>query len=58
MKIFTSLNFNAVFYSEVVFAAPCPIWMYMTTFADMDARKAHWDAFKNHPDWKKTIRNG
>ncbi len=53
MKIFTSLDFNAVFYSEVVSGSTMPNLMYLTTFADMDARKAHWDAFKNHPDWKR-----
>lgn len=53
MKIFTSLDFNAVFYSEVISGSTMPNLMYLTTFADMDARKAHWDAFRNHPDWKK-----
>jgi hypothetical protein len=53
MKIFSSLNFNALFYSEVISGSTMPNLMYMTTFSDMESRKAHWDAFKNHPDWKK-----
>lgn len=52
MKIFTSLDFNAVFYAEVISGSTMPNLMYLTTYADMDSRKAHWDAFRNHPDWK------
>ena len=53
MKIFTSLNFNAVFYAEVISGSTMPNLMYMTSFENMAARTAHWDSFKSHPDWKR-----
>ena len=53
IKLFKSLEFNAVFYAEVVSGSTMPNLMYLTTFADLAAHDAHWDAFRNHPDWKK-----
>ena len=52
IKLFKSLDFNAVFYAEVISGSSMPNLMYLTTFADMPAHDAHWDAFRNHPDWK------
>lgn len=52
IKLFKSLDFNAVFYAEVVSGSTMPNLMYLTTFADMTTHDAHWDAFRNHPDWK------
>ncbi len=53
IKLFKSLEFNAVFYASVISGSTMPNLMYMTTFADLTAHDAHWDAFRNHPDWKK-----
>jgi len=53
IKLFKSLDFNAVFYAEVLSGSTMPNLMYLTTFADMAAHDAHWDAFRNHPEWKK-----
>ena len=53
VALFKSLDFNALFYAEVISGSTMPNLMYMTTFADMVAHDAHWNAFKNHPDWKK-----
>ena len=53
VKLFNSLDFNAVFYAEVVSGSTMPNLMYLTTFADITAHDSHWEAFKNHPDWKK-----
>lgn len=50
--IFTKLDFNAIFYGEVVAGCHMPNLMYMTAFEDMAARDAHWDAFGKDPDWK------
>ena len=52
IKLFKTLDFNAVFYAEVISGSIMPNLMYMTTFADMPAHDAHWKAFVNHPDWK------
>jgi hypothetical protein len=53
IKLFKTLDFNAVFYAEVISGSVMPNLMYMTTFADMSAHDAHWKSFSNHPDWKK-----
>jgi hypothetical protein len=52
IQIFKKLEFNAVFYAEVISGSTMPNLMYLTTFADMTAHDAHWDAFRTHPDWK------
>lgn len=52
IKLFKELDFNAVFYAEVVSGSTMPNLMYLTTFADMPTHDARWDAFRSHPDWK------
>ena len=52
IELFKTLDFNAVFYAEVISGSLMPNLMYMTTFADNSAHDAHWKAFINHPDWK------
>ncbi len=52
IKLFKSLEFNAVFYAEVISGSTMPNLMYLTTFSDMVSHDAHWDAFRAHPDWK------
>ncbi|HXB45800.1 MAG TPA: NIPSNAP family protein [Puia sp.] len=51
--LFKKLNFNAVFYSEVIAGNKMPNLMYMTTFENMADRDAHWKDFGNDPYWKK-----
>ncbi len=51
--IFKRLNFNAVFYAEVVSGSHMPNLMYMTTFDSMQSREEHWKAFNNDAAWKK-----
>ncbi len=51
--LFKRLNFNAVFYSEVIAGSKMPNLMYMTTFESMADRDAHWKEFGNDPYWKK-----
>lgn len=53
VALFKSLDFNALFYAEVISGSTMPNLMYMTTFADMASHDAHWDAFRNSPVWKK-----
>ncbi len=53
IKLFKSLDFNAVFYAEVISGSTMPNLMYLTTFADKAAHDAHWAAFGSHPEWKK-----
>lgn len=53
IKLFDRLGFNGIFYSEVVFGPKMPNLLYMTSFANMAAREAHWKAFGADPEWKK-----
>jgi hypothetical protein len=52
IKLFKKLDFNAVFYAEVISGSTMPNLMYLTTFADMPAHDAHWNSFRTHPEWK------
>ena len=51
--IFSRLNFNAIFYSEVVAGSKMPNLMYMTSFENMADRDAHWKKFGADSAWKK-----
>lgn len=51
--LFKRLNFNAVFYSEVIAGNKMPNLMYMTSFENMDDRNAHWKAFSSDSVWIK-----
>jgi len=51
VALFEKLEFNAVFYGEVISGSHMPNLMYMTSFTDMDSRDKHWAAFGEHPDW-------
>ena len=53
IKLFDKLNFNAVFYSEVISGPKMPNMMYMTTFSNQESRDAHWKSFSNAPEWKE-----
>jgi hypothetical protein len=53
MKLFESLNFNSVFYGEVLMGSHKPNLMYMTTFKDMVTRDAKWKEFSSSAEWKK-----
>jgi hypothetical protein len=52
MGIFKRLNFNAVFYAEVVAGSRMPNLMYLTTFENKADRDAHWKAFSADAYWK------
>jgi hypothetical protein len=45
LDIFTDLDFNAVFYGEVISGSTMPNLMYMTTFNNKADRDEHWKAF-------------
>lgn len=55
VSLFARLNFNAVFYAEVISGSHMPNLMYMTTFNSKDDRAKHWDAFFGSPEWKTLI---
>ena len=51
--LFKRLNFNAVFYSEVVAGSKMPNLMYLTTYENMADREEHWKNFGSDPYWKQ-----
>jgi len=52
VALFKKLGFNAIFYGEVVAGSRMPNLMYMTSFNSLADRNAHWEVFKNDPEWK------
>jgi len=53
--LFNRLNFNAVFYGEVLAGSHMPNLMYMTTFENKADRENHWKAFSDDPEWKTLV---
>lgn len=53
IKLFDELDFNAVFYGEVISGPSMPNLMYMTTFTNKKERDEHWEAFVDSPKWKE-----
>jgi hypothetical protein len=53
IALFKRLNFNSVFYSEVIAGSKMPNLMYMTSFESRQDRDAHWKTFSNDSAWKK-----
>lgn len=51
ITLFEKLEFNAVFYGEVMAGPKMPNLMYMTTFSDQESRDAHWKLFVDSPEW-------
>jgi hypothetical protein len=52
VALFKRLNFNAVFYGDVIAGSRMPNLMYMTSFENMTERDAHWKTFSDDPEWK------
>lgn len=52
IALFKKLNFNAIFYAEVIAGSHMPNLMYMTSFENRNDRDAHWKAFGESPEWK------
>ncbi|NJB72610.1 hypothetical protein GGR42_003101 [Saonia flava] len=53
VKLFDDLDFNAVFYADVISGPKMPNLIYMTTHENMEIRDANWKAFGNAPAWKE-----
>ena len=51
--LFKRLNFNAIFYSEVIAGSKMPNLMYMTSFENRQDRDAHWKTFGTDSVWKR-----
>ncbi len=55
IKLFDRLQFNAVFYGEVISGGKMPNLMYLTTFANQESRDNHWKSFVDSAEWKALI---
>lgn len=53
INIFSHLNFNAVFYAEVIAGSHMPNLMYMTTHNNKAERDEHWKNFGADTTWKR-----
>jgi hypothetical protein len=53
VALFKRLDFQAVFYSDVLSGSRMPNLIYMVAFANTAAREEHWKAFGSSPEWKK-----
>lgn len=53
INIFNRLNFNPVFYGDVVAGSHMPNLMYLTCFENMQDRDAHWKSFSDDDATKK-----
>ncbi len=53
IALFKRLNFNAVFYAEVLAGSRMPNLMYMTSFNNRADRDEHWKKFGADPVWVK-----
>ena len=51
VALFKELEFNPVFFGEVLSSSHMPHLMYMTAFSDTISQQEHWAAFGAHPDW-------
>jgi len=53
ISIFKRLDFNPVFYGQVIAGSKMPNLMYLTTFENPRDQEAHWQAFRDDPEWKR-----
>lgn len=53
ISLFKRLEFNAIFYAEVISGAHMPNLIYMTSFENMEERTKHWKKFVEDAEWKK-----
>ncbi len=51
--IFKAAGFHNVFFGDTLIGARMPSLTYMLSFPSLTELDAHWDAFRNNPDWKK-----
>jgi hypothetical protein len=53
IALFKRLNFQAIFYGDVLSGSRMPNLEYMVVFKDTVSRNEHWKAFGQSPEWKK-----
>ena len=53
VALFKRLDFQAVFYADVLSGNKMPNLVYMVVFKDAASRDEHWKAFGASPEWKR-----
>ena len=56
IQIFRDCGINPVFFGETIVGSHMPSLIYMSHYADMDARAKAWSAFGRNEDWNR-IKN-
>lgn len=51
--IFKASGFNPVFFGDTIVGTRMPSLTYMLSVPDAAAMDAHWNAFRDNPEWKK-----
>ncbi len=54
---FQAAGFHPVFFGDTLIGSRMPCLTYMLSLSSLDEYNARWDAFRNHPDWKKLSAN-
>jgi hypothetical protein len=52
VKLFKRLDFQAIFYSDVLSGSRMPNLIYMVAFKNAAERAEHWKAFGSSPEWQ------
>lgn len=55
IALFKRLQFNAIFYAEVITGSHMPNLIYMTSFDNREEREKHWKSFVDDPEWKRLV---
>lgn len=50
-QLFIDLDFQPVFFGEVISGAKMPNLMYMTTFSNKESQAEHWNSFRTNEEW-------
>jgi hypothetical protein len=53
IKLFKSLDFQALFYGDVLSGSRMPNLVYMIAFSSLSSREEHWKSFMSSEVWKK-----
>ena len=53
IQLFRKVGLQPVFFGEALMGPRIPNLTYMVTFDDIEAKKANWKTFGQHPEWKK-----
>lgn len=52
-KLFIDLDFQPIFFGEVISGPDMPNLMYFTTFENKASQDMHWDTFRGSPEWER-----